>query len=103
MFTQVSRERRFPPVNLGQYHPRPLRQDPTRRRQFGSAWSPIEERDTQVPLQRTELLGERRSGDVQPAGGRGQASLLGHGEEVPELAQVHRTRYRPTGMLLPTR
>ena len=54
----------------------------------------IEERDAQVPLQRTDLLRERRSGDVQPARGSGEAPLLGHGEEVPELAQVHRTRYR---------
>ncbi len=82
------------PVDLGQDHPRPLRQDAPRRRQLGSAWSAIEERDAQVPLQRTDLLRERRSGDVQPARGSGEAPLLGHGEEVPELAQVHRTRYR---------
>ncbi len=91
------------PVGLCQYHPRALGQDATRRRQFGSAWSPIEERDAQVTLQRTDLLGDRRSGDVQPARGSGEATLLGHGEEVPELAQVHRTRYRRTGTSRPTR
>ena len=83
------------PVDLGQDHPRPLRQDAPRRRQLGSAWSAIEERDAQVPLQRTDLLRERRSGDVQPARGSGEAPLLGHGEEVPELAQVHRTTLPP--------
>ena len=85
------------PVDLGQDHPRPLRQDTPRRRQFGSARRAIEERDAQVPLQRTDLLGERRSGDVQPARGSGESPLLGHGEEVPELAQVHSARYRRTG------
>jgi hypothetical protein len=82
------------PVDLGQDHPRPLQQDAPRRRQLGSARSAIEEGDAQVALQRTDLLRERRSGDVQPAGGGGEAPLLGHGEEVPELAQVHTTRYR---------
>jgi hypothetical protein len=31
---------------------------------------------------------------VQPARGGRESPLLGHGEEVPELAQVHRARYR---------
>ena len=85
------------PVDLGQYPSRPLRQDTTRGRQFGSTRSAIEERDTQVLLQRTDLLRERRSGHVQPARGRGELPLLGHGDEVPELAQVHSARYRRTG------
>ena len=90
------------PVDLGQDHPRPLREDATRRRQLGSARSAVEERDAQVPLQRTDLLGERRSGDAQTARGRGETPLLSHGEEGPELPQIHSTRYRRAGTGRPT-
>jgi hypothetical protein len=82
------------PVHLRQDHPCPLRQETPCGCQLGPVRRAVEERDAQVPLERTDLLRERRGGDVQPARGSGELPFLGHGEEVPEPAQVHGARYR---------
>jgi hypothetical protein len=41
-------------------------------------------------LESAERLRERGLGDVKPSGGAGDAALVDHGEEVSELALIHR-------------
>src|ERR1700741_2228054 len=61
----------------------------TRWRQHNSSAITIEESDFEVALQSLDLLGERRTGDVQPVGGPAEVQLLGDSDEVAQLAQLH--------------
>jgi hypothetical protein len=61
----------------------------TRRGQHDSPAVAIEESDFEVTLQSLDLLGERRTGDVQPVSGPAEVQLLGDGDEVAQLAQLH--------------
>jgi hypothetical protein len=54
----------------------------------------LEQRHAQARLERLDLLGERRRGDVQTVGGAAEMQLLGDRDEVPQLAQLHRDRLR---------
>ncbi len=49
----------------------------------------MEEVRAQLPLQRADLLGQRRLGHVQPLRGVGEVSGLGHSGEVAELVELH--------------
>ena len=53
----------------------------------------FEERRADLRLQRLDLLGERRLGDVQPLGRARDMALVGHGDEVAEVAQFHSHTY----------
>jgi hypothetical protein len=48
-----------------------------------------EQRESQVSLEQPDLFGERRLGDVQQLGGVREVQLLGDGDEVPQVAQMH--------------
>jgi hypothetical protein len=54
-----------------------------------AARAALEQGDVQVPFQGLNLLGQRRRGDAQRAGGPPEVSCLGHGNEVPELSELH--------------
>jgi len=49
----------------------------------------VEEADLQVAFERLDLLGQRRTRDVQPLGRTTEVQLLGDGHEVAQLAQLH--------------
>jgi len=49
----------------------------------------VEEADLQVAFERLDLLGQRRTRDVQPLGRSTEVQLLGDGHEVAQLAQLH--------------
>ena len=59
--------------------------------------SAVEERDAQVPLQRTDLLGERRSGDVQPARGAEKRRSSATARKYLSWRSSTSARYRRTG------
>jgi hypothetical protein len=42
----------------------------------------------QLVLERPDLAGQHRLGDVQRVGGPAEVQMLGNGQEVPQLAQV---------------
>jgi hypothetical protein len=52
---------------------------------------PLEERATDLVLERLDLVRERRLGDVQPPCGARERSLVDDGREVDELAKVQVT------------
>ena len=43
----------------------------------------------QFRLQLPDLLGQRRLGHVEPLRGTAEVTLLGDGEEVPQVSQFH--------------
>ena len=49
----------------------------------------LEQRRTQLLLQILDLPAQRRLRDVQPLGGAGEALLVGHGDEVAQVAKLH--------------
>jgi hypothetical protein len=49
----------------------------------------VEKRHAKVPFERLDLLGQRRPSDQQPGRGPAEVQLLGDGDEVSELAQLH--------------
>lgn len=53
----------------------------------GGGRLPHEQVGTEVPLEQADLLRQRRLRDVEPLGRSGEVQLLGHGHEVPEVAQ----------------
>ena len=71
-------------------------QRPPRLRQRDPAADAREELDAELRLELADLLGERRLGDVERAGGCRERAVLRGGEEISELAKIH--RYRPIDM-----
>jgi len=51
----------------------------------------VEQADLQVALERLDLLGQRRTRNVQPLGRATEIQLLGDGHEVAQLTQLHPT------------
>ena len=49
-----------------------------------------EELDAELRLERAHLLGERRLGEIERAGGAAERAVLGGREEIGELLQCHR-------------
>ena len=49
----------------------------------------VEELQTEFLLQLLDLLAQRRLSHGEAVGGPAEVQLLGHGEEVPEAAEVH--------------
>ena len=49
----------------------------------------LEEQDAVLPLQARNLVAQRRLHDVTPGGCLGEAQLLGNGDEVLELPDIH--------------
>ena len=52
----------------------------------------VEEHDAELVLEEADLARQARLGEVEAVGGPGEALLLGHGEGVGELVQLHRFR-----------
>ncbi|GHJ25190.1 hypothetical protein TPA0909_68040 [Streptomyces albus] len=55
-----------------------------------TARQPLQQRAADLPLQRLDLVGERRLRHVQRLGGAGEGRLLDHRDEVFHLPQTHR-------------
>ena len=51
----------------------------------------VEQRRTDLGLQRLDAARQRRLGDVRRSRGAAEVAVLGDGHEVPEAVQVHRT------------
>lgn len=49
----------------------------------------VEQLHTQQPLELFDLLRQRRLGDVQRLGGPGEVPVVGDGEQVPDMTQLH--------------
>ena len=58
-------------------------------RELDAARGPVEERLPELGLEAADLLRQRRLGDVQAFGGTAEVPLLGHGEEVAQVPQLH--------------
>ncbi|AKJ15490.1 hypothetical protein ABB07_37150 [Streptomyces incarnatus] len=50
---------------------------------------PVEQPHTQVLLEHLDLLGQRGARDEQTLGGPPEVQLLGDGDELPQLTQLH--------------
>jgi hypothetical protein len=50
-----------------------------------------EQRHPEAGLQRLDLLRQRRRGDVHALSGTAEVQLLGDGDEVAQLAKLHRS------------
>ena len=55
-----------------------------------AAGEAVEERAAKVGLELFNLLTEGGLGDAQASGGAGEAGLIGDGDEVAELVDLHR-------------
>ena len=53
------------------------------------ARAPVEEHHAELVLEQADLAGQRGLGQMQPGGGPGEALLLGHGQGVGQLVQLH--------------
>jgi hypothetical protein len=49
----------------------------------------LEQPHAQLRLQRADLLAQRRLGDVQALGGAREVQLLGDGDEIAQVTQLH--------------
>ena len=56
------------------------------------ARAPVEEQHAELVLEQADLARQRGLGQVQAGGGLGEALLLGHGQGVGQLVQLHRFR-----------
>ena len=69
-------------------------EDPPDVRQARTAGVALEQPHPETAFEHGDLLGQRLLGQVQVPGGTAEAQLLGHGDEVAQLPQVHRHRLR---------
>ena len=58
-------------------------------RELDAARGPVEERLPELGLEAADLLRERRLRDVQALGGAAEVPLLGHGDEVAQVPELH--------------
>ena len=58
-------------------------------RELDAARRPVEQRLAELGLEAPDLLRQRRLGDVQPLGGAAEVPLLGHGDEVAQVPELH--------------
>ena len=69
-----------------------LQEEAPRLREPDAPPVPFEQRRAQLVLDRLDLLAERRLAHVQAARGPAEVELLGDGDEVAQLADVHAYR-----------
>lgn len=55
---------------------------------------PVEQGHPEFGLQQLDLPAERRLGDADTLGGAAEMLLLGHGDEISDLSQIHGDRYQ---------
>src|SRR5690606_31767713 len=60
-------------------------------READAAAMPVEQRDAELRLELSDLVGQRRLGDPQLGRGAGEAAQLGYPHEIAQLLQVHRS------------
>ncbi len=60
-----------------------------RERDGALARAAVEEEDAELVFEQADLARERGLGQVEPVGGPGEALLLGHGQGVGQLVQLH--------------
>src|SRR5215831_4145720 len=58
-------------------------------RQFDATRGPVEEVDLQFGLETPNLLAQGRLRDMEPRGRSSEVELLGHGEEIAQVTQLH--------------
>ncbi len=77
-------------LELGQRRPRPGEQQRTGRGQPHRPAGALEQGDPVLPLQAGDLVAERGLHDVAAGRGTGEVQLLGDGDEVLQLPNIHR-------------
>jgi hypothetical protein len=77
--------------DLQQRQPRVIEKDPAGRGQRNAARAAFKQFDPDLQLQVANLPAQRGLRGVQPSfGGRGEAALLGHRNEITQMPQLHR-------------
>ena len=76
-------------VRAGEDLPRFGQQSASGGGQLDMATVAHEEGCAETRLQRLDLLGQGRPGDLQAGGGAAEVELLGDGDEIAKLAQLH--------------
>jgi hypothetical protein len=71
--------------------PRAIDQRPSRRRELHGARGSDKERIPDFFFQVPDLLRQRRLRHMKPAGGAAEMQLLGNGEEIAQVAEIHMT------------
>ena len=67
----------------------PLEQYLAGGRELDAARGAVQERLAELGLEAADLLGERRLRDVKPRGGSAEMPLLGDGDEVAQMPELH--------------
>ena len=60
----------------------------------------VEEEDAELLLEQADLARQRGLGQVQPGRGLGEALLLGHGQDVGQLVQLHDSELNALNFML---
>jgi hypothetical protein len=64
-------------------------EDPTGVGQLNVSLGSSQQRYLQALFQATDLLAQRRLGDAESESGSPEVQFLGHGNEVPEMSELH--------------
>src|SRR5204862_6220066 len=80
----------FEPGHRG---PRVFQECDACRRELDAARQPLEEQDAELALEGLQLLAERRLLDSEPPGRAREAALLGDGDEIAKMAELHWTSH----------
>ena len=76
-------------VDGGEDLARALEQHLAGGRELDAARGAVEQRLSELGLEAADLLRERRLGDVQAFGGAAEVPLLGDGDEVAQVPELH--------------
>ncbi len=84
------------PLHIGENLPRRVRERRARRGDPQLPSSTIEQFDTQITLESSDRLRQRRLRDEQCPRGLGDAAVIGHGDEVLGVPDVHQSSLAAT-------
>ncbi|MCY1182798.1 hypothetical protein D9M73_233760 [compost metagenome] len=79
-------------VDLLADRPRLVEEQPPGRGQGDAAVGAVEQARADFLFQRLDLLAQRRLGNAQLSGGAAEMQLLGDGDEVTQVTQLHMIR-----------
>lgn len=77
------------PLDIGKDPPRRIRERRARRSDPQLPSSTIEQLDAQITFENTDRLRQRRLRDEQRPRGLGDAAVIGHGDEVLGVPDIH--------------
>ena len=80
-------------VDRGQDLAAALEQHLAGGRELDAARGPVQQRLAELGLEAADLLRERRLRDVQALGGAAEVPLLGDGDEVAQVSELHGRRF----------